>query len=131
MTRFCVHSQDAIKDKRQCVLTSKTRHSCRLPCSSFLFKCAASHRANLAFKTTIIEDAHLTLVGNPFKAEAKISLILFAITNIREKTCRVSVPVKIYNSLNDSFRALKPRLTIQIAGSKKSACGKRIHVFQT
>ena len=42
---------------------------------SFLFACAASHRANFAFKTTIIEDTHLTLIGIPFKLEANNSLI--------------------------------------------------------
>ena len=51
------------------------------------------------FRTTIIEDTHLTLAAIPFKVEANNSLICFAITNIREKTCRVSVPVHIYNSL--------------------------------
>ena len=65
----------------------------------FLFACATSNRTNLAFKTTIIEDAHLTLIGILSKVEANNSLFFFVITNIREKICRVSVPVHIYNSL--------------------------------
>ena len=51
---------------------------------SFLFACAASNRSNLAFKTTIIEDTHLTLTVILFKVEANNYLILFAITNIAE-----------------------------------------------
>ena len=35
----------------------------------------------------------------PFKNRGKQLLNFFAITNIREKICRVSVPVHIYNSL--------------------------------
>ena len=50
----------------------------------------AINRANLPFKTTIIEESHLTLTGIPFN---------FYISNIREKIFRVSVPVHIYNSL--------------------------------
>ena len=60
----------------------------------FLFACATS----LACKTTIIKDTHLTLMGILSKVEANNSLI-FAITNIQEKICRVSVPVHNYNSL--------------------------------
>ena len=67
--------------------------------ASFLFACAASNQANLTFITTIIEDTHLTLEGIPFKVEANNSSNFFAITNIREKNCRVSVPVHIFNSL--------------------------------
>ena len=64
-----------------------------------LFACAASNQANLAFKTTIIEDTHITLAGISFKVEANNTV---AITNIREKNCRVFVPVRIYNFLNQS-----------------------------
>ena len=59
----------------------------------FLFACAAINRVNLAFRTTIIEDTHLTLAVIPFKVEANNSNF-FANTNIREKICRVSVPVR-------------------------------------
>ena len=59
----------------------------------FLFACATINRVNLAFRTAIIEDTHLTLAVIPFKAEAKNSLF-FAITNIQEKICRVSVPLQ-------------------------------------
>ena len=60
-----------------------------------LFVCAAINRVNLAFRTTIIEDTHLTLAVIPFKVEVNNSLIFLAITNIREKNCRVSVPVSL------------------------------------
>ena len=49
------------------------------------FVCMRRKRTNLTFKTTIIEDTHLTLASIPFKVEANNSLIFFAITNIREK----------------------------------------------
>ena len=90
-----------IKVKRLCVLTSKTRNCGRASSvlTVFLFACAAKNRANLTFETSIIEDIHLTLIGILSKAEANNSLIFFAITNIREKNYRVSVPVHIYNSL--------------------------------
>ena len=52
-------------------------HCCRA--SSFLtgclFACAASNRANLVFKTTIIKDTHLKLAGILFKVETNNSLI--------------------------------------------------------
>ena len=47
---------------------------------SFLFACWV----NLAFKTTVMEDTHLTLAVIPFKVETNNSLF-FSITNIREK----------------------------------------------
>ena len=40
----------------------------------FLLACVASNRANLAFKTTIIEYTHLTLIGIPSKVEENNSL---------------------------------------------------------
>ena len=91
----------AIKVKRQCVSTSKTRHCGRASSvlTVFLFECAACNRANLAFKTTIIEDTHLTLIGISFKVEANDSLIFFLLQTYEKKVCRVSVPVHIYNSL--------------------------------
>ena len=52
---------------------------------SFLFACAASNRANLAFKTTIIEDTHLTLAGIPFKVEANNSLIFLLLQTYEKK----------------------------------------------
>ena len=52
---------------------------------SFLFACAASNRANLAFKTTIIEDTYLTLVGIPFKVEANNSLIFLLLQTYEKK----------------------------------------------
>ena len=54
--------------KRLCVLTSEkpTLLGLLRSSSSFLFADAAIIRANLAFKTTIIEDIHLTLAVIPF-----------------------------------------------------------------
>ena len=55
----------AIKVECLCVPTSKKRHF--YGASSllivFLLVCAAINRANLTFRTTIIEDTHLTLAG--------------------------------------------------------------------
>ena len=51
----------------------------------FLFACAASDQANLAFKTTIIEDTHLTLAGFLFKIEANISLIFLPLQTYDKK----------------------------------------------
>ena len=45
----------AIKVKRQCVPTSKTQHCSRASSVHTVFVC---DRANLAFKTTIMEDTH-------------------------------------------------------------------------
>ena len=55
----------------------------------FLF---AINWANLAFRMTIIKNTHLTLAVIPFKVEANNNF--FAIRNIREKICRVSVPLQ-------------------------------------
>ena len=52
---------------------------------SFLSLCAASNRANLAFKTTIIEDTHLTLAGIPLKVEANYSLIFLPLQTYEKK----------------------------------------------
>ena len=77
----------AIKVKRQFVLASK--HGTlvwllRFPLY-FLFACAASNRANLALKTTIIEDTHLTLAGVPLKVEANDSLIFLLLQTYEKK----------------------------------------------
>ena len=68
-------------------LTSKTRHFCRafLFLIIFLFACAAINQANLALKTTIIEDTHLTLAGIPFKVEANNSLIFLPLQTYEKK----------------------------------------------
>ena len=47
--------------------------------------CAASNQANLKFKTTIIEDALLTLVGIPFKVEVNNSLIFLSLQTYEKK----------------------------------------------
>ena len=60
-----------------------------------LFACAAT---NQNFRMTGIEDTHLTPAVLLFQVEVNNALF-FAIIDIREKICRVSVPVGIYNSL--------------------------------
>ena len=95
---FACTVKTAIKIKRQCVLghrficnnsmvlISKTRRSCLV--SSFLivflFACSTSNQANLAFKTTIIEDTHLTLAAFQYKVEANNSLIFLPLQTFAE-----------------------------------------------
>ena len=74
----------AIKVERQCVPTSKPRHYGRAS-SVLLFACAANNRENLAFKTTIVEDTHLTLIGIPSKVEANNSLIFLLLQTYEKK----------------------------------------------
>ena len=66
----------AIEVQRLCVSTSKKFHFCRASSflTDFLFLCSAANHVNLAFRTTIIEDTHLTLAVIPFKVEANNSL---------------------------------------------------------
>ena len=52
---------------------------------SCLLACAENIRANLAFKTTVIEDTHLTLIGIPSKIEANNSLILLLLQTHEKK----------------------------------------------
>ena len=52
---------------------------------SFLFACAVISRVNLAFRTTIIEDTHLTLAVIPFKVEANNSLIFLLLQTYEKK----------------------------------------------
>ena len=52
---------------------------------SFLFACAESNRATLAFKTTIKNDAHLTLIGIPSKVEANNSLIFLPLQTYEKR----------------------------------------------
>ena len=54
----------------------------------------ARAETNLAFKTTGLEDKYLTLAAIPFQVGVNISLIFFAVTNIRENDCRVSFPAE-------------------------------------
>ena len=51
----------------------------------FLFACAASNSANLAFKTTIINDTHLTLIGFLSEVEANNSLIFLPLQTYEKK----------------------------------------------
>ena len=68
---------NAIEVQRLCASTSKKRHFCRA--SSFLtvfFVCVRRKTPDkLAFRTTTIDDTHLTPVAIPFKVEANNSLI--------------------------------------------------------
>ena len=84
---FACTVKTVIKVERQCVLTSKTLHCSRASSvlTVLLFACAASNRANLAFKTTIIEDTHLTLIGFLFKVEANNSLIFLSLQTYEKK----------------------------------------------
>ena len=52
---------------------------------SFLFACAESNRENLASRTTIIEDTHLTLAGLLFKVEANNSLIFLLLQTYEKR----------------------------------------------
>ena len=91
----------AIEVKCSCVSTSKKRHLCRA--SSFLtvvflFACAAINWDKSAFRTTIIEDTHLTLAVILFKVEANNSWIFCYCKHTRKKLPSF-VSVHIYNSL--------------------------------
>ena len=73
---------------------------------SCLFACGTINRVNLAFKTTIIEDIHLTLAVVPFKVEANKSLIF-----CHYKHTRKNLPsfryFTVYNSLMKSISRFK------------------------
>ena len=56
----------------------------------------------LSFRTTKIKETTLTLTV--ILSRMKQFFNFFSVTNIRQKSCRVSVPLKIYNSLCKSKR---------------------------
>ena len=58
----------------------------------FLFACSAINRVNLAFRTTITEDTHLTLAVILFKIEANNSLIFLLLQTYEKQCCQVSIP---------------------------------------
>ena len=93
---FTCTVKTAIEVQCLCVSTSKNGTFLGLLhfSLSLLFAGATINQANLAFRMNIIEDTHLTLAVIPFKVEANNSFNFFAITNTREKICRVSVPVQ-------------------------------------
>ena len=66
---------------------AKKWHSCRASSflTVFLFACAAGNWDNLAFKTTIIEDTHLTLAAIPFNVEANNSLIFLPLQTYEKR----------------------------------------------
>ena len=76
-----------IKVKCLCVSTSKKRHSCRAASflTVFFVWRAAINLVNLVFRTTIIEDTHLTLSVILFKAEASNSLIFLPLQTCWKK----------------------------------------------
>ena len=77
----------AIEVKRLFVSTSKKLLSCQASSflTVFLSACAASNRVNLVFRTTIIEDTHITLAAIPFKVEANSSLIFLPLQTYEKK----------------------------------------------
>ena len=70
-----------------CASTSKNGTFVGFLCFSpaFLLACAAINRVNLVFRTTIIEDAHLTLAVILFKAETNIYLIFLPLQTYEKK----------------------------------------------
>ena len=58
----------AIEVQCLCASTSENGTFVELLCfsPSFSFTCAATNRGNLAFRTTIIENTHLTLAAIPY-----------------------------------------------------------------
>ena len=72
---------------------------------SFLFACAAISRVNLALRSTIIEDTHLTLAVIPFKVEAKNSLVILPLQTFEKKLSNF-VSFTVYNSLNFLYNIL-------------------------
>ena len=59
------------------------------------FVCVIHNKSgNLAFRTTCVDDTHITLAVIPSQVEVSNSLSFFAITNIQKKICRVSIPVE-------------------------------------
>ena len=96
----CTVKKAAIEVKCLCVSTSKKRHSLRIFCFSlcFLFACAAINRVNLEFRTTIIEDTHLTLAVIPFKVEVNNSLIFLPLQTYEKKFAEFPF-LLVYNSL--------------------------------
>ena len=85
---FACTVKTAIEVKCLCISTSKKRHSLRA--FSFLtifLVCVrtAINRVNLAFRTTIIEDTHLTPAVIPFKIEANNSLSFLPLQTYEKK----------------------------------------------
>ena len=60
----------------------------------FVSACAATNIKNLELKTISVEGAYLSLAAITFQVGVNNSLNAFAVTDIREKICQVSVPVE-------------------------------------
>ena len=66
----------------------------RLPSSFFVFCVGHNWSDNQEFKTTRVEDIKLRLGVISLQVEVNNSSFFFGVTNIREKNCQVSVPVR-------------------------------------
>ena len=63
-----------------------------------MFACAAINRVNLAFRTAIIEDTHLTLAVISFKVEANNPLMFLPLQTYEKKLAGFPF-LLVYNSL--------------------------------
>ena len=91
---FACTVKTAIEVQRLCVLTSKKWHFCR----ACLFPRTTINWANLAFRTTIIEDTHLTLAVILFKVEANNSLFFLPLQTYEKNFAQFPF-LLVYNSL--------------------------------
>ena len=91
----------------ECLCVSTSKKTALLPgffisYCLFLFACAAINRVNLAFRTTKIEDAHLTLAVIPFKLEANNFLNFLPLQKYEKKFAEFPF-LLVYNSLVDRW----------------------------
>ena len=63
--------------------------------SAFVFAYATNQSGYLAFKITKVKDTKLTPSSYSILSRIKELFKFFSVTNIRGKSCRVSVPVRI------------------------------------
>ena len=70
-----------------------------------MFECAAVSQVNLAFRTTIIEDTHLTLAVILFKVEANTSLNFLPLQTYEKKFAEFRF-LLVYNSLISTIKLL-------------------------
>ena len=91
---LCASTNDSLG--RVIASTSKNRHLSGFFGPTVVFVCARRNQLdNLAFRSTIIEDTHLTLAAIPCGVEGNYSLIL----NIQEKNLPNFLSFIVYNSL--------------------------------
>ena len=97
--------------------------------SALLFVVSHFQSDYITFRMTKVKDTKLIQAVILFKVEANNSLIFFAITNIRKKNCRVSVPVQPiipwYNVLCNQnclqFKSLPRHLVVEVSSSLTSS----------